>query len=122
MIIQTPTIQSFFDINNLTCSSFTAGDPVLQVVRVKTTYWSDNRGMYSKKAVTYLKRKSGDYNPLLEDCSAMGAMDTFPLILNLDQCEDGLYSVIGSWINTTSWDGDPDGYYEYELIPYVEEE
>ena len=111
-----------FTFNNITCNSFTTGDNVLQVVRVKTTYWSDNRGMYSKKAITYLKRKSGDYNPLLEDCMAMSVMDTFPLILNLDQCEDGLYSVIGSYVNTISWDGEPDGYHEYTLKPYIPEE
>lgn len=64
------------------------------VVRVKTTTWADNRGLHTKKSLTFLRRQCKGFNILAEDASAIGAEEVLPRILNLDEVEDGIYEVV----------------------------
>jgi hypothetical protein len=93
-------------------------DGVLDIVRVKTSWWCDEKGMYQRKDIRFMKRMSkGTYNLLKEDASNIGAEEVFCAITNLDECEDGLYTV-----NTTNvqrdWETDCVDSYDYVLIPY----
>lgn len=91
------------------------------IVRVSTSYWNDSRGIYSKKALTILRRQSVGYACLLEDAVNIGADEAFKMIINLEKCEDGVYEVL-------MVDGITDyetGYVEdwsYELVPYAPSE
>lgn len=87
------------------------------IVRVTTDYWSDSKGLYSKKSIKFLKRKCKGWNILQEDCSAIGADEVFLRIENLYDVEDGVYEVI-----TTNAQRDwESGYiedYDYCLVKY----
>lgn len=87
------------------------------VVRVKTSYWNDGNGLYQKKAITFLRRKSKGFNILEEDCSAIGTDQVMQHIENLGSVEDGIYRV--QTINETrDWEsGYVDGY-DYFLVKY----
>lgn len=64
------------------------------VVRVTTTAWADKRGLHEKKSLMFLRRQCKGLNVLEEDASAIGAENVLPRILNLDECEDGVYDVV----------------------------
>lgn len=63
-------------------------------VRVRTTVWADNRGLHTRKSLTFLRRQCEGFNVLAEDASAIGAEKVLPRILNLGEVEDGIYEVI----------------------------
>jgi hypothetical protein len=86
------------------------------VVQIRTTAWSDRRGLYVKKALTFMRRQCEGHNYVEEDLSAIGADETIGLITNIGVCPDGLYK-IAICNETTDWEtGYVDGY-EYELRP-----
>ena len=62
-------------------------------VRVKTTAWADERGLHTKKSLTFLRRRCEGFNVLAEDASAIGAEEVLLRILNLGEVEDGIYEV-----------------------------
>ncbi len=64
------------------------------VVRLRTTMWADKNGLHTKKSLTFLRRKSKGFNVLEEDASAAGVEEILPRILNMDECEDGVYEVV----------------------------
>ena len=64
------------------------------VVRLRTTMWADKSGLYMKKSLAFLRRKSEGFNVLEEDASAAGAEEVLPRILNMDECQDGIYEVV----------------------------
>ena len=68
--------------------------PDKEIVRVRTSTWSDRRGVHVKKSVTFLRKQSSGIGLLDEEISAVGAEDTVAKILNLDACSDGVYRVI----------------------------
>lgn len=63
------------------------------VVRLRTTTWADNRGIHQKRSILFLKKQSLGHNMLQEDISCVGAEDVLPKIVNLNECEDGIYEV-----------------------------
>jgi hypothetical protein len=63
-------------------------------VRVKTAVWADERGLHTKKSLTFLRRQCEGFNLLAEDASAIGAEEVLPRILNLGEVEDGVYEVV----------------------------
>ena len=67
--------------------------PSVTTVRLSTSYWSDARGIHCKKSITVLKRKSTGPLFFLEDVGMVGAEDVMRQIVNLDECEDGEYTV-----------------------------
>lgn len=64
------------------------------VVRLTTSYWSDKRGVYSKKHIRIIRTKCTGSNILDEHISNIGAEGTVIDIINLDECMDGLYEVV----------------------------
>lgn len=63
-------------------------------VKLSTSYWSDSRGLNMKRSIIFLKRKCRGHNYLEEDVKMVGADLVFKRILNLNQCEDGVYQII----------------------------
>ena len=90
------------------------------VVRLKTSYWHDERGLYSSKKLIVLKRLTNGFNFLEEDCHMVGADEVFPRITNLHDVVDGVYEVTTCNI-TKDWETGYVEDYEYELVPYKEE-
>ncbi len=85
------------------------------VVRISTSYWSDNNGLYSKKSIKYLHRQCRNHNFLAEDVWSCDAYDVFPLFRDLDNKEDGVYEVV---FVTTGVDWETGGVdeWEYSLV------
>lgn len=89
------------------------------VVRLTTSAWSDKRGLHLKKSLTYLKRKSTGWNALADEADAAGDLNASDSIINLDECEDGVYEVV-TCNHSHDWEtGIIDGY-DFKLIPFVE--
>ena len=91
--------------------------PCRCVVKLTTTHWKDANGVYTKKSLKYLKRKCVGFNIIDEDATNGGPEFIFPKIVNLHECQDGVYEVItcnefSCW-ETPSIIED----YDYKLIP-----
>ena len=85
------------------------------VIRVRTTTWSDKRGLHQKKSLTFLRRQSKGFNLVESDLEAIGAEDVLHGILNFCDVEDGVYEVV---LCNVSHDFET-GYverYDYKLI------
>ena len=86
------------------------------VVRVKTTFWSDKRGLHTKKSLLYLRRRSTGFNLLEEDSSAIGAEDVMIRIVNLDEIEEGVYQFV-TCNERRDWESGYVDDYDYRLVP-----
>jgi hypothetical protein len=71
------------------------------VVRLRTSIWNDkNRGrLTTKRELTFLQRKCNGHNFVQEDIDNDGAEATMDRIVNINQCDDGLYYVIVCNVN-----------------------
>lgn len=87
------------------------------VVRVKTTYWGNKAGVYTKRSITYLRRKCIGFNSLEEEMTMTGADGVVKSIVNLDSCPDGVYQVV---LNSTGIDREAGliDEWDWKLIPY----
>ena len=85
------------------------------VVRVTTTMWTDKRGLHTKKSLTFLRRQCEGFNVLEEDASAAGVEEVLPRILNLDECEDGVYEV-ATCNESRDWESGYVDDYDYRLV------
>ena len=90
------------------------------ILRVRTSYWHDDNGLYIRKTLSFLKRKSEGLNFILEDSSQVGADETIPKINNLNEVEDGLYEIVVD-NDMKDWETGYIEDWEYRLIPYKEE-
>lgn len=90
------------------------------VVKIKTSYWSDDRGIHIRKDLSFSKRKSVAYNLLEEDADQVGAENIVVRIINLDECEDGFYQVV-TVNESRDWESGYIEDYDYKLIPYKDE-
>ena len=62
-------------------------------VRLTTSYWGDRRGLHIRQDLTLLRRVStGDF--IHEDMAATSAEDTACRLINLHECQDGVYEVV----------------------------
>jgi hypothetical protein len=89
------------------------------IVRLKTESWFDNKGIYIKKKILFMKRLSKGFNLLLEDCVQIGSEEVDGRIINLDECSDGLYKVIICH-EYRDWETGMIEDWEYKLIPVME--
>lgn len=89
----------------------------ISVVRLTTSMWSDKRGLYQKKSIIFLRKKSIGENILQFDIDACSAEDTFPKIINMDECNDGIYQIITCNEKRDYETGYIDDY-DFKLIPY----
>lgn len=90
------------------------------VVRLATSFWSDARGMYLKRSITILKRKSGPYPFLDEEIYSVGAREMFERIVNLLESPDGVYSVV-TCNEELDWETGALDDWDYRLEPYEED-
>lgn len=88
-----------------------------EVVRITTTYWSDNRTLHCKKSITIQRRKSQGAELLLHDASMIGPDLVFANIVNLNECKDGLYVAV-TCNEHRDWESGYIEDYDYKLIPY----
>ncbi len=88
------------------------------IVRLSTSWWNNNRGLFMKRSLTYLKRKSSGYNIFDEDSVEIGASEVFPRITNLNDCEDGVYKVNICNVSIDYETGAVDDY-DYILVPWT---
>jgi hypothetical protein len=97
--------------------------PPAEIVRLETSYWMDKRrkGIHEKRSLLFMKRLSKiSFNVLEEDTNNAGAEEIIPRILNLNECEDGLYQVV--LCNPIyDWETGHLEDYDYKLVPYSEE-
>jgi len=97
--------QSSVDVNANRC-----------VVQLKTPMpWADKKGRYQKKNLTFLRRQCKEYNIPEEDAREMGADYVLRRIVNLDECEDGIYEIVtcNESHDFAGWIDD----YDYRLVP-----
>lgn len=71
----------------------TSTPPHRCVIRIRTTWWNDKRGLHTKKSLTFLQRQCVGYNILEDDADIVGAESVIDKITNLDSCSDGVYEV-----------------------------
>ncbi len=87
------------------------------VVRLKTSYWTTPRGLHMRQDLIRLKRLSWDYQILEEDAASIGAEDVWTKIVNLAECEDGLYTV-ETCNPSHDWESGYLDDYDYRLVPF----
>lgn len=85
------------------------------VVRLTTSSWSDKRGIHLKRSVQFLRKQCIGHNPLEEESSEIGAESVINRIVNLDTCEDGVYSVILCNIGR-DWETGVVDDYDFQLV------
>jgi|SRR3989304_615182 len=86
------------------------------VVRLKTSWWSDSRGIRQRKDITYLRRQCLGFNSIAEDVSQVGAEQAVMSISNFDYCEDGVYQ-LSVRLGPPDWESGNVEYWDYELLP-----
>ena len=89
------------------------------VVRLDTTTWYDGKSLHIKRSLYILKRKSTGFNFFEEDLSCAGAPDVMRMLINLDECEDGVYKIIPCNFGT-DWESGITDMWDYKLIPFKE--
>lgn len=91
------------------------------VVRLTTSYWSNNRGIHCKKDLQYLRRASYGFNVIEEDTSCGGAEEVVTRITNLHECDDGVYEVV-ICNEHRDWETGSIEEYDYKLLRLTHEE
>lgn len=104
------------NISDLNCCDSKTGRDIC-VVRLRTTQWSDCRGVHIKKSLVYLRRLSHGYNLLEEEVASLGAPDTISGFINLNNCPDGVYTVETCNISR-DWESGHIDSYDLKLVPY----
>lgn len=90
---------------------------VLVIVRLTTTYWNNNKGLYQRKNINFLKRKCKGFNFIEEDCGMTGAAEVIDRIINLNKCDDGIYKVI-ICNERKDWESGVIDDYDYQLVKF----
>ena len=90
------------------------------VVRVKTTVWSDKRGLHTKKSLTFLRRRCEGVNILEEDLGAIGAEEVTSRILNLWEVKDGVY-ILTTCHESRDYETGHIEDYDYKLVRCLED-
>ena len=88
------------------------------VVRLRTTMWSSGKGVFVQKSLTFLRRKSEGFNVLEEDCGATDVGHVLSRIINLNECDDGIYEVVTCNVSHDFETGHIDDY-DYRLIAFL---
>ena len=99
-----------FDVND-------DNTPNRVIVRLSSSYWNDCRGCYTKRSLTFLKKKCTGFNFFSEDLDVSSAEEIIPKIKNLNQCDDGVYEII-TINHHTDWESGYIDDYDFKLIPW----
>lgn len=86
------------------------------VVRIRTTAWSDRSGLHFKKSLVFLRKQCVGFNVLEEDVGMIGAEEVIPRIINIDECENGVYQVVVC-NESRDWETGCVDDFDYRLIP-----
>lgn len=89
------------------------------VVRLKTSAWSDGKGIHIKRSLTYLRRQCAGFNGLEEDAMMAGAEQAIKNIINLSDCNDGVYEVVMCNVSKDFETGYADDW-DYKLVPVLD--
>ena len=88
------------------------------VVRLATSYWHDCNGIHWKQSLRFLRRKCQGFNVIHEDCQNIGASEVIPRIVNLHECEDGVYQIVTCNERGSDWEVPHIiDEYDYRLVP-----
>lgn len=91
-------------------------DATVITVRLTRSYWHDPDGAYQRISLKYLKRRCKGFNIFDDDCSMVGAEDVIPRIVNLEECEAGLYELVPCNENRDYFTGTIEEW-DYHLVP-----
>jgi len=96
-------------------------DPWRNIIRIRTTAWSDKRGIYLQKSLTYLHKYSSGVNALKMETEFVTPLDALQLITNLDACGYGLYEL--ELCNAHyDWETGYMDSYAIKLVPFTPEQ
>lgn len=87
------------------------------IVRLKTSFWKSERGLHTRQDITFMRKLSLEYQVLEEDAANIGAKEVLEKIVNLAECEDGLYEAI-TCNPYTDWETGYLDDYDYKLVPF----
>ncbi len=89
-----------------------------EYVKLSTEYYHTNRGIYKKRCITFLRKKSRGYSMLEEEANMTNAREALETIsTDIDDLEDGEYLVYPI-VHRDGW-GEVDSV-EYKLIKETE--
>lgn len=91
-----------------------------EVVRLRTSYWQDKRGIHIKKDLIPMRKMSFGYQILEEDAPIAGVDQLVRHIVNLHELKDGLYESV-TCNESRDWETGYVDEYDYKLIPFKEE-
>ncbi len=116
--------ENILGLNDIFSETFIAEDDSgheipRHVVRLKTSAWHDKSGLHFKKSLLTMRRLSRrGYQFFTEDVEQIGADEVISRIVNLDECNDGLYEII--IVNQVrDYESGEIKDYDYKLIPFV---
>lgn len=90
------------------------------VVSIRTSCWSDEKGLYQTKSIKFLKRKSTGFNFIEEDISNIGPDLVINNIIDFNKAKDGKYQLIMCNYFTDHETGYVEDW-DYKLIPHKDE-
>ena len=88
------------------------------VVRLRRTWWHDSKGCYQRIDLRYMKRYCEGYNILEDDSSNIGFENVEANILNIAECEDGIYQVV-TCNEKRDYESGCIEEYDYRLLPFT---
>ncbi|MBK1732898.1 hypothetical protein CKO41_14145 [Thiococcus pfennigii] len=102
-----------------------SGGPVGQspnriVIRLRTAAWHDQKGLHMRRDMLFLRRRCAGFNWLEEEADVAGADDPIRRIINLHQCQDGIYQVLPCHEHRDFETGHIE-HWDYRLVPFEEE-
>lgn len=88
------------------------------VVRLRRSWWHDKKGACQRLELRFLARSSTGFNLFHDDCCQVGAESALKRIINLEECEDGIYELL-SCNTRTDWETGYVDEWDYKLVPFT---
>jgi len=85
------------------------------VVRIRTTAFKTRRGAAIRKDIYVLQKQCCGFNFFEEEIDMIGMEDVVKRIVNLNQCEDGVYEVL-TCNEKKDWETGCVEDYDFELV------
>lgn len=92
------------------------------VVRVRTSFWNDERGAHMRKSLLFMKKMSfpNGLDYFIESMDMIGADEVMEDITNLYRCDDGIYQLV-ICNEHTDWETGYMDSHEWKLVPFSPE-
>lgn len=91
-------------------------EPSKCVVRLRTTNWTDDNGIHTKRSLVWMRRQCKGANWFKDDAQGGGALATINRIININECVDGVYEVVACDVSR-DWESGLVDDWNYRLIP-----